>query len=152
MRSARRSDEVADEGSASLEFLTVGVLMLVPLVYLVLAVSSVQQTALAVEGAARQAARVYAQQDSLGRAQAAAERAIEAVFVDSGLELDDAVVEVICDPVPTDCLTRRGFVTVAVSTVAPLPLMPPVLVLDAPAGVVVEASATVQVSRFQGSG
>lgn len=39
-----------DDGTASLEFLTVGILLLVPLVYLVLAVAAIQAGALGVEG------------------------------------------------------------------------------------------------------
>ncbi|HSP76545.1 MAG TPA: hypothetical protein VLO31_10065, partial [Cryobacterium sp.] len=49
----------AERGSASLEFITAGLILLVPLVYLVLAMAALQGGALAVEGAARQAARVY---------------------------------------------------------------------------------------------
>ena len=48
----------ADEsGSASLEFITVGMLLLVPIVYLVLALSSLENASFGVEGAARQASR-----------------------------------------------------------------------------------------------
>ena len=55
----RRLSRLAQEhGSASLEFLTVGIILLVPLVYLVLALAAIQAGALGVEGAARQAARV----------------------------------------------------------------------------------------------
>src|ERR687898_866630 len=54
----RRSSISSDRGSASLEFLTVGIILLVPLVYLVLALAAIQAGALGVEGAARQAARV----------------------------------------------------------------------------------------------
>lgn len=49
----------SESGSASLEFVTVGVILLVPLVYLVLAVAAIQAGVLATEGAARHAARVY---------------------------------------------------------------------------------------------
>ncbi|RII97030.1 hypothetical protein DZF97_17400, partial [Clavibacter nebraskensis] len=58
-----------DRGSAVLEFITAGVLLLVPLVYLVLAMSAIQGAALGTEGAARQAARVYvrADDDASGR-------------------------------------------------------------------------------------
>lgn len=66
---------VREDGSASLEFLTVGLLLLVPTVYLVVALATVQGAALAVDGAARQASRVFVQSESLGEAEVAATRA-----------------------------------------------------------------------------
>ena len=53
-------------GSASLEFITVGVLLLVPTVYLVLALSALESASFGVEGAARQATRVFVQSESEG--------------------------------------------------------------------------------------
>ena len=50
-----------DDGNASLEFITAGMILLLPLVYLVLVVAAVQAGSLAVEGAARQAVRVFVQ-------------------------------------------------------------------------------------------
>ena len=46
-----------DGGSASLEFLTVGLLMLVPLIYVVVALGQIQHQALGAEAAARHVAR-----------------------------------------------------------------------------------------------
>lgn len=154
MRRARRWTERivrarADEGSASLEFIGAGVLLLVPLVYLVLAVSSLQAAALGTEGAVRQASRVFVQAENLETAYAAAERAIRVTLADYGLDADDAQVAITCRPDPADCLARRGFVTVEVAILVPLPLAPPVLGLDVPLGVPVHAVATEQVSRFR---
>lgn len=129
--------------------MTAGVLLLVPLVYLVLGVSALQSATLGVEGAVRQASRVFVQQDTLGSAQAAADRAIRVTLADYGLEAGDAHVTVSCEPVSTDCLARRGMVTVEVSIVVPLPLMPTALFVETPNGVSVSASATAQVSRFR---
>jgi len=140
-----------DEGSASLEFITAGMLLLLPLVYLVLTMSSIQAGAFAVEGAARQAARVYVQSATVGEANAAAERAIEFALADYGLDADDVTVSVSCRPTPSQCLQRRGFVTVVVSTTVTLPLVPPVLDLDVGLSVPVTSTATQQVSRFWGS-
>ncbi|AYF99570.1 hypothetical protein D7I47_10905 [Protaetiibacter intestinalis] len=141
-----------DGGSASLEFITVGVLLLVPLVYLVLTVSALQAAALGVEGAARQASRVFVQEPTLEEARAAAERAVAVTLADYGLQASAAQVAISCRPDPADCLARRGFVTVEIATVVPLPLAPPVLTLDVPAGVPVRAVATEQVSRFRVGG
>ena len=140
-----------DAGSASLEFITVGLLLLVPIVYLVLALSAVEKASFGVEGAARQATRVFVQSGSEGDAEAAAQTAIAVTLADYGLDAHDAHVQVSCRPDPSDCLTRRGFVTVSITATVPLPLIPPVLALDLPAGVPVQSVATEQVSRFWGS-
>jgi hypothetical protein len=137
-----------EDGSSSLEFIVAGMILLVPLVYLVLAMSAIQGGALAVEGASRQAARVYVQADNKKDAAAAAEAAIAVALADYGLDASDARVHVDCKPKPRACLTRQGFVTVTVSTTISLPLMPPVLALGVPAGVPVSAVTTEQVSRF----
>jgi len=150
-RSRRWTDVLTEEGSASIEFITVGILMLVPTVYLVLALSSIQSASFAVEGAARQASRVFVQAETLAEAQAAASRAVAVTLADYGLDAGDARVVISCRPNPADCLTRRGFVTVTISTVAPLPLFPAVLETDIPPGVPIDAVSTEQVSRFAGS-
>jgi hypothetical protein len=149
-RSRRWTDLLGDDGSASIEFITVGILMLVPTVYLVLALSSIQSASFAVEGAARQASRVFVQAETVAQAQAAASRAIAVTLADYGLDAADARVVITCRPNPADCLTRRGFVTVTIATVAPLPLFPAVLETGIPPGVPIDSVATEQVSRFAG--
>lgn len=145
-------DAARDEcGSASLEFITVGVLLLVPTVYLVLALSALEGASFGVEGAARQATRVFVQSESEGAAESAARAAIQVTLADYGLDAHDAHVAVSCRPNPADCLTRRGYVTVTITTTVPLPLMPPVLQLHLPAGIPVQSVATEQVSRFWGA-
>ena len=144
------SSASTDEGSASLEFITAGLLLLLPLVYLVLTMAQLQAGAFAVEGAARQAARVYVQSATTAEANSAAQRAIEFALADYGLDTDTVTVSVSCSPNPANCLTRRGLVTIQVSTSVPLPLVPPVLDLDVPLSVAVNSTATQQVSRFWG--
>lgn len=149
-RSRRWTELAADDGSASLEFLTVGLLLLVPTVYLVIALAQLQNAAFAIEGAARQATRVFVQADSLAAASDAAELAIGATLDDYGLDPASVDVRIACRPDPGECLTRRGFVTVELATVVPLPGMPPVLGLDLPSGIPLSATSTEQVSRFAG--
>lgn len=148
-----RSRRLADDaGSASLEFVTVGMILLLPLVYLVLVVAAVQAGALAAEGAARQAARVFVQSADVGSAQSAAVTAIEFALADHGVDPDSADVAVTCRPRPSACLTRRGFVTVTVDFSVPLPFAPPVLGGGFPLSIPLHAVATQQVSRFWGAG
>lgn len=141
-----------DHGSASLEFVTAGMILLLPLVYLVLAMASIQAGALAVEGAARQAARVFVQAESVGAGQASAARAVEFALADYGIDIAAADITISCSPNPGNCLTRRGLVTIGVEVSVPLPLVPPALTGDFPLAVPLSASATQQVSRFWGSG
>lgn len=140
-----------DDGSASVEFITVGMLLLVPIVYLVLALSAIQSASFAVEGAARQASRVFVQSDSVSGGEAAAARAIAVTLADYGLDAANANVSISCRPDPGDCLRRRGFVTVSISIVVPLPLFPAVLGTDIPTGVTIDSVSTEQVSRFAGA-
>lgn len=145
LRRAVRHDE---RGSASLEFLTVGLILLVPLVYLVLAVAAVQGAAFAVEGAARHAARVAVLQRDAGEIDAAVSRAVSVALADYGVDADQASIDVDCaDP---GCLEPGSRVSVAVRAEVVLPFAPAVLDLDRLAVVPVEAHATQTVSRLAG--
>jgi Flp pilus assembly protein TadG len=143
----RRSALAGEDGSASLEFITAGLILLVPLVYLVLAMSALQGGALAVEGAARQAARVYVQAPTPAEAEARAERAVLVGLTDYGLDTAAAEVSVGCVG-GTVCLSRNSVVTVTVRVQVPLPLVPAVLTRSPGGSVPLEASATQTVSRF----
>lgn len=83
MRSAaaRRSrdeawDEVSQEGSAIIEFIFVAVLVLVPLIYLIVTVSVVQQGRLAVTNAARDVGRAIEEAHSSAEADSRAAAAL----------------------------------------------------------------------------
>lgn len=138
----------AERGSATIEFVVAGLLMLVPLVYLVLALSAVQAAAFATEGSARQAARAYVRSDSPAEAAAAADRAVRVGLADYGLDAAAAEVAVDCAPEPGRCLTRRGTVAVTVRISVPLPLLPAAVQASTPLAVPVEGRAVQTVSRF----
>jgi hypothetical protein len=149
MRPSRTS---SDAGSASLEFITVGMILLVPIVYLVLVLAQLQAGALAVEGAARQAVRVYVRAPDPQRGLAAAERALAFALDDHGLDPEAAALSISCPDAVDGCLERAAVVTVEVGTTVPLPLAPPALDVETPLGVPLTASATQQVSRFWSAG
>lgn len=136
-----------DTGTAVLEFITVGLIMLVPLVYLVLAFASLQAGTFAVEGAARQAARVYVQAPNAEEAAARAGRAIEFGLADYDVDASTVTTSVQCTGAPA-CPARNATVTITVRVNIPLPLVPDVLDLSTAASVPVESSATQRVSRF----
>jgi Flp pilus assembly protein TadG len=141
-----------DRGSAALEFITAGFLLLIPLVYLILAMAAIQAGALSVEGASRQAARVFVQAPSTASGVARANTAVNFALGDFGIAHATAKMRVTCRPHPSKCLTREGFVTVTVTASVPLPLVPSVLALHTPMSVPVSATSTEQVSRFWGAG
>src|SRR4051812_46781726 len=95
---ADRARELANDegGSASLEFVSVGLLLLVPLVYFVVALGSIQGAALASVGAARQAARVYVTGETATEARERADQAIEVALADYGIDAADAAVALDC--------------------------------------------------------
>lgn len=138
-----------DAGTAALEFVTAGLILLVPLVYLILTLATVQAGALATEGAARQAARVFVQAHSPEDAAQRAARAIEFGLADYGIDPGAASVSVSCSgSTGASCPARNAVVTVTVRVAVPLPLVPDVLNLAQAASVPVEATARQQVSRF----
>ena len=137
-----------ERGSASLEFLTVGMILLVPLVYLVLAVASIQAAALGVEGAARQAARVAVlRADGAGQSHDI-ERTVRVVLADYGVDAGAAAVDVVCSAACDDPGSR---ITVSVRAAVALPLVPQGLASSSIGTVQLESSATHTVSRFAGA-
>jgi len=148
-RSNPLPDGSAESGSAAVEFLTLGVLLLVPIVYLVLVLAALQGAAFAAEGAARQAARelVLAPTDADGRSAAAA--AVQVGLADWRIPESAARVDVRCSPDPADCLVPRGSVAVTVRVAVALPLLPPALRLGTPGAVPVQATAVQRVSMFE---
>ncbi|MET1052167.1 MAG: hypothetical protein ABWX65_05955 [Mycetocola sp.] len=139
----------ADDGTAALEFITAGLILLVPLVYLIVTLSAVQAGAFAVEGAARQAARVFAQAPDAGEAAARATRAIEFGLADYGIDADSASASITCAATESGaCPARNAVVTVTIRLDVTLPLVPDVLDLSTAASIPLEATAKQQVSRF----
>lgn len=138
-----------EAGTASLEFITAGLILLVPLVYLVIALSALQGGALAVEGAARQAARVYVQAPDEATATDRAHRAVAFALHDYGLHEGASEVQIECVGA-RHCLTRGGLVTVTVRIGIVLPLVPNLLDLNQRTSVPMTAVSTQIVSRFGG--
>jgi Flp pilus assembly protein TadG len=90
-RGSNSRDEVGDAGNAVIEFVFVAVLILIPLVYFVVAVASVQRSSVAVTHAAREAGRAFATADSTNQGLQRAEVAVRLALADQGLS-DDAIV------------------------------------------------------------
>ena len=92
-----------DDGNAIVEFVYLAILMMVPLTYLLLTVFRVQGATYAVSSATREAGRVFVTSAS-SDADARATIAASLVMADSGLELDDGQLSIVCSTRP--CLSR----------------------------------------------
>ena len=72
-------DDDGDRGSAALEFILVGLLMLVPLVYLIVSLGLIQGQSLGAEAAARHIARAVSTATDTADAQGRADAVLAAV-------------------------------------------------------------------------
>ena len=79
----------ADEGSAIIEFVFVALLVLLPLVYLIVAVAVVQRSRLATTNAARDVGRAVATSDRLDQVPARAQAALRIALANQGLRPAD---------------------------------------------------------------
>lgn len=129
MRRPRRGDG----GSALVEFSWLGILLLIPLVWIVLSVFEVQRGAFGVSGAARAAARAYALAPDDGTGAARGRAAARQVFADQGLT-DPPAMRFSCPTRGSDgtCHSAGAVVRVDVRTQVRLPLLPSVLGSGAP--------------------
>lgn len=137
-----------DDGSAALEFILVGLVLLVPIVYLVVALGAIQGQALGVETGARQLARTIASAPDTATADLRADRVLDAIVREYGLDRDTVAVDISCSS--ATCPAAGALLTVTVRTEVPLPLVPAVLGLDDLTRVPVEAASVQKVSRFWG--
>lgn len=139
-----------DSGSAVVEFVWLAVLLLVPLVYVVLTVVSLQRGAFGVTAAARDAGRAYATAGSDALGERRAEAAIGLALRDQGVTWRPAGRVVSCGP--CDYAPGSSF-TVELETRVELPLVPGWLCGKAClAGVTVSAHHSERLSCFGGTG
>lgn len=136
-----------ERGSALVEFVWLGLLLLVPLVWVVVTVFEVQRGAFAVTAAARSAGRAYslAPDDAAGRARA--EAAMDLVLADQGTEGMRGRLSVSCTPFPEHCVAGTSTITVRVDSTVALPLMPEILGGDRP-GLALSATHSVPVGQY----
>ncbi len=122
----------SQRGSALVEVTWLSILLLMPLLYVVLAVFEVQRSAFGVTAAARAAGRAYAtaptEAEGLARASRAAALALDDQRVDPA-RLD---LRVTCRPDPHNCLAPGAVIDVDLSYPVALPLTPSALGGDTP--------------------
>lgn len=141
-----------ERGSSSIEFITAGMILLIPLVYLVLAMSALQAGAFAAEGAARQAARAFVLASDEREGRAAASQAVAVTLADYGLDADSTALSIDCSAGAAVCLAPGEIVVVTVRVEVGMPLVPEVLGLQQVARIPMQASSTERVSKLWGAG
>lgn len=131
-----------DEGSAAVEFLAVGLLLLVPIAYLSLTLGRVQAATFAAESGAREAARVLTRDDDPDRARTVVELAV----TDQGLPPAAVALDAECSADP--CRTPEAEIAVTVGLVVDLPFVPAFLSDAVPLEVPVQVTRVAVVDRF----
>ena len=137
-----------ERGSALVEFTFLGVLLVVPLVYLVLTLARIQAGAYAASTAAREAGRAFVTADSADRAEDRALAAARIAFEDQGFTPHQATLALRCDGTP--CLRPEGRVEASTAVTVPLPLVPAFARDVLPLQVPIRASHVAVVDRFRG--
>ena len=132
---------MSERGDASVEFLGILVVVVIPVLYIVLAIGQVSAGAMAVDAGAREAARILAEDPAR---EADASHAVALIVEDFGI---DAQADV--SPNCVGCEGDGGVVDVRVSVRVPLPFVPAWL---GRAGVDVSSSARVPVREVVAHG
>jgi Flp pilus assembly protein TadG len=114
-----------DRGTATVEFIWLSLLLLVPLVYVLVAVFDTQRAAYGVSAASRAAALAFLQSSDVASGEQRAQVAADAALADQGI--DDASVRVTCLPTPSECFEPGSSVRVVVRATQRLPLTPSAL-------------------------
>jgi hypothetical protein len=137
-----------DRGSAVVEFVTLGMVLLIPLVYLVLALGRVQAATYAADGSARAAARAYVLASTEGEALDRARAAVRLGLRDQGFDgEEEGALDVECSERP--CLTPGGRVVATVTVDVVLPGVPAVVDGVVPLRVTVRATQVAAVDEFR---
>ncbi|WP_121254858.1 hypothetical protein [Nocardioides ferulae] len=149
MRPGRRRRRRPDErGSALVEFTWLGILLLIPMVWIVMSVFEVQRGAFGVSAAARAAGRAYALAPDDAEGQRRAEQVARQALADQGLDDAPLRVKVSCSPFPGDCHAGTSVITVRIESQVDLPLLPDFLGGGAPS-FALDATHAVPIGQYQ---
>jgi hypothetical protein len=143
-------EDLADGGSALVEFVWLALLLMIPLVYIVLGAVSVQRDAFGLTAAARDAGRAYATAGSDALGEQRAEDAVALAMHDQGVAWHPSGRVVECGA----CTYAPGSLfTVDLHSRVALPLVPSWLCgHTCVAGIGVSARHTERISCFAGTG
>ncbi len=142
-----RASASGDAGNALVEFTYLGVLLMVPLLYVLLTVFQVQRAAFGVTEAARQAGRAHATADTVAAGLARAEAAATMALQDQGLHADGPP-----EITSTAGLSPDAQVTTTVLYRVTLPLFGGLFQGTVPPNIPVRATHVEYVDRFKSVG
>jgi hypothetical protein len=134
-----------EEGRAIVEFVFLGVLLLLPLTYLVTATARIQAASFSASLASREAGRAFVTGESDSDAHVRAHAAAALAFADFDFT-EGATMAVTCDGAP--CLRPQGTVTAVATIEVRLPLVPDFLASHVPSSVTVSSTSVSTVDRF----
>jgi len=143
----RRRVGPTESGRAIVEFVFLGVLLLVPLLYLVVTLGRVQAAAYSATTAAREAGRAFTTAGSEGQTQARARAAAGLAFEDFGFD-EGTALTLACDGSP--CLRPDAQVSATATIRVRLPLVPDFVGGVIPVEIPVSATHVATVDRFGG--
>lgn len=143
---ALRDRAADDRGSAVVEFVTLAVVLLIPLIYLVLMLARLQAGTYAVTQAARESGRAFVTSPSEQAAPARAQAAADIAFEDQGYA-GQGRLQVSCTQTP--CLTPEGEIRSEATVSVPLPLVPAFARDVIPLEVPVSATQVSVVPRYE---
>lgn len=127
------------------EFVFLGILLLLPLTYLVLTLARIQAATFSASLAAREAGRAFVTATDDGAAQARARAAADLAFEDFAFG-DDARLTVVCDGSP--CLRPDGAVTATALIEVALPLIPDFIASSVPSSVSIASTHVAVVDTY----
>ncbi|MFC7402821.1 hypothetical protein [Citricoccus sp. GCM10030269] len=133
-----RIDTENEDGSATVEFVLLATLLLIPVIYFLMLTSQIQAAAYAAVAAADQAAKAMVTAPHEASAAQRADGVVALTVEDYGL--DPAVAESTVNCSASPCLEPGSSVTVEVAIRVPVPLLPQGLGWDAAAATVTSAS------------
>ncbi|MBA3233642.1 MAG: hypothetical protein H0T17_06815 [Propionibacteriales bacterium] len=117
--SSRRQD-----GSALVELTWLALLLLIPLVYVVISIVTVQRSAFGATEATRAAGRAYLLAPDVATAELRAYQAAQVAMGDQGVELGPGELVITCGPTVQSCLQPGSTVEVRIELEVGLPLTP----------------------------
>ena len=114
-----------ERGTATVEFVWLSILLLVPVLYLLIAIFQVQSAAYGTAAASRSAARAFLQSSDPSTGERRAEAAVKLAMSDQGVTATK--VRITCLPSSSSCLQPGSSVRVEVVSRRKLPLTPSIL-------------------------